>query len=73
MFKVPDPIEVTFNFSKYVGLDPASTLYPQKYQEYQAHPFVKAYSCYIKLFACPIFSSYVGSGPASTVHPYPEI
>ena len=38
MFKVPDPIEVTFIFSKYVGLDPASTLYPQKYQEYQAHP-----------------------------------
>ena len=31
-------IGVTFNFSKYVGLDPASTLYPQKYQEYQAYP-----------------------------------
>ena len=31
--------------------------------------FVKAYSCYIKVFACPIFSSYLGSGPASTVHP----
>ena len=38
VLKVPDPIGVTFNFSKYVGLDPASTLYPQKYQEYQAHP-----------------------------------
>ena len=38
MLKVPDPIGVTFKFSKYVGLDPASTLYPQKYQEYQAHP-----------------------------------
>ena len=31
-------IGVTFIFSKYVGLDPASTLYPQKYQEYQAYP-----------------------------------
>ena len=38
VLKVPDPIGVTFIFSKYVGLDPASTLYPQKYQEYQAHP-----------------------------------
>ena len=38
VLKVPDPIGVTFICSKYVGLDPASTLYPQKYQEYQAHP-----------------------------------
>ena len=31
-------IGVTFNFSKYVGLDQAFTLYPQKYQEYQEYP-----------------------------------
>ena len=36
--RVPDPIRDTFIFSKYVGLDPASTLYPQKYKEYQAYP-----------------------------------
>ena len=35
---VPGPIGDTFNFSKYVGLDPASTLYPQKYKEYQGYP-----------------------------------
>ena len=29
---VSDLIGDTFNFSKYVGLDPASTLYPQKYK-----------------------------------------
>ena len=38
VLKVPYSIGVTFNFSKYVGVDPASTLYPQKYQEYQAYP-----------------------------------
>ena len=31
---VPDLIRDTYNFSKYVGLDQASTLYPQKHKEY---------------------------------------
>ena len=35
---MPDYILDTFNVSKYVGLDPASTLYPKKYKEYQAYP-----------------------------------
>ena len=37
---VPDHILDTFKFSKYLGLalDPASTLYPPKYKEYQAYP-----------------------------------
>ena len=35
--RVPDPIGDTFIFSKYVGLYPASTLFPQEYKEYQAH------------------------------------
>ena len=34
---MPDYILDTFNFSKYVGLDPVSTLYPKKYKEYQAY------------------------------------
>ena len=36
--RVPDPIGDTLIFSKYVGLNPASTLFPQKYKEYQAYP-----------------------------------
>ena len=36
--RVPDPIGDTFIFSKYVGLYPASTLFTQKYKEYQAYP-----------------------------------
>ena len=36
--KVPDPIGDTFIFSKYVGLYPASTLFPKKYKEYEAYP-----------------------------------
>ena len=36
--RVPDPIWDTFNFSKYVGLYPASILFPQKYEEYLAYP-----------------------------------
>ena len=36
--RVPDPIGDTFNFSKYVGLYPASTLFPKKYKENQAYP-----------------------------------
>ena len=36
--RVPDPIGDTFNLSKYVGLYPASTHFPQKYKEYQAYP-----------------------------------
>ena len=28
----------TLNFSYYVDLDQASTVYPQKYQKYQAYP-----------------------------------
>ena len=35
--RVPDPIGDTFIFSKYVGLYPASTLFPKNYKEYQAH------------------------------------
>ena len=35
--RVPDPIGDTFIFSKYVGLYPASTLFPKKYKEYQAY------------------------------------
>ena len=37
---VPDHILGTFKFSKYLGLalDPASTLLPPKYKEYQANP-----------------------------------
>ena len=38
--RVPDPIWDTFIFSKYVGLYPASTLFTQKYKEYQAYPKV---------------------------------
>ena len=36
--RVPDPTGDTFIFSKYVGLYPASTLFPKKYKEYQAYP-----------------------------------
>ena len=41
--RVPGPMGNTFNFSKYVGLDPAPTLYPppppkKKYKDYQAYP-----------------------------------
>ena len=37
---VPDHILDTFKFSKYLGLalDPAFTLYPLKFKEYQAYP-----------------------------------
>ena len=34
---VPDHILDTFNFSKSVGLDPASSLFPQKCKEYKAY------------------------------------